>query len=392
MTSSDVNVDASAAMVNMDGCLSAVNGRQDIPAPRREPTFGQAEKELLLSGERWVNYPFFDGIGKYLAENLGGMANSTYKERSRKLKRIGCLLEELKEKDPTIQTSPEAIGKAEIFGLIRIMREKNIQTSTQGKYLQILDYYLETFKNNNVHQLRMIHRNIWPKDINKPIKHLSFDEIGQIMGAVNQMTGWWGCVARFATLVYLQTGMRPTELRVSNLEDLNMDASTIIVSCPKGVNTYGEKRTIWIPDLYHEAMTAYLKERETYLRENHVTCKKLIPHIYPSEKVDCWSEGLWTKLRQRICKYAGVQFKWKDLRATYANIAINVYGSTVEEVKVFLGHSTSETTEKYYARLESGNAQERYRLRFSEAMRKGIVPIVPAPEGKVKIRNGSARI
>ncbi|MBI5000568.1 MAG: site-specific integrase [Euryarchaeota archaeon] len=389
---SDDIITTSAAIVNMAECISSANGRQDIPAPRRETTNGQAGKELLLSGERWVNYPFFDGIGKYLAENLGGNANSTYKERERKLKRIGCLLEELKEKDPTIHTNPEAIDKAEIFGLIRLMREKNIQPSTQGKYLQILDYYLKYNKNYNVNQLRMIHRNVWPKEINKPIKHLSFDEIGQLVEASNKMTGWWGCVARFATLVYLQTGMRPTELRVSNIEDLNMETSTIFVSCPKGVNTYGDKRTIWIPDLYHEALTAYLKERETYLQENQATCKKLIPHIYPSGKVDCWSQGLWTKLRQRICRHAGVQFKWKDLRSTYANIAINVYGSTVEEVKVFLGHSTTETTEKYYARLESGNAQERYRLRFTEAMRKGIVPILPAPEGKVKIQNGSTRI
>jgi integrase len=51
--------------------------------------------------------------------------------------------------------------------------------------------------------------------------------------------GWRRVKARFLMTIYVATGLRPSELRVALMEDLNIRQWTIYVRTPKGSGVWG---------------------------------------------------------------------------------------------------------------------------------------------------------
>ena len=61
--------------------------------------------------------------------------------------------------------------------------------------------------------------------------------------------------------------------------------------------------------------------------------------------------------QKKIQGVAGLSFRWKDFRSTFAQTCID-NGTKVEAVSRLLGHSSTKITETYYGRIRNDKAME----------------------------------
>ena len=85
-----------------------------------------------------------------------------------------------------------------------------------------------------------------PKEVPPEVRCLSKETVHYIHEMTHTMDDWKGVVARFITLAYPYTGLRPSELRTMKYKDVDMDSWTLRVSHPKGDGIYGKKRRMGI--------------------------------------------------------------------------------------------------------------------------------------------------
>jgi integrase len=83
--------------------------------------------------------------------------------------------------------------------------------------------------------------------------------------------------------------------------------------------------------------------------------ESLFSHITKRGKTGYWSTARWTKLKKQIEMASGVEFRWKDLRPTYAQRPKDL-GAPIEAVSKCLRHTDTRTTERYCARIRNETA------------------------------------
>ena len=245
---------------------------------------------------------------------------------------------------------------------------REIANTTQRKYIRFLRDYLAFYENDVV--TMMINRKMirYPKDVPVEVRSLSLENVKLIHRATQGMDAWEGGVARFITIAYPYTGMRPSELRTMEYRDVDTKNWTLKVSHPKGESLYGKKRRIGILPVLRPAFEVFLKERKDFLEKHGETedFEALIP-FKGRNGIDCWSDTMFNKVKANIEERAGISFKLKDYRASFCQIAIDL-GAELPAVSKIMGHSTSTTTERYYGRIRDDTAIKEIERAFAEPL------------------------
>jgi integrase/recombinase XerD len=157
--------------------------------------------------------------------------------------------------------------------------------------------------------------------------------------------------------VYAYTGLRPKELRLAQIEDLDTVKWTIWVRHPKGEGKYGKQRTVPIPPQIRPHIQKYLLARAEQLKKYQIGyCEQLIPN-FTKEGTSYFSDGGFRKLKYPLEKEAGIRFKLKDFRSSYAQ-NLKDRGISIEVVSKALGHTSTKTTERFYARIRDASVFE----------------------------------
>ena len=91
----------------------------------------------------------------------------------------------------------------------------------------------------------------------------------------------------------------------------------------------------------------------------------------------CFTQAEWGKIKALLEDASGVRFKLKDFRSTFCQQSID-RGAKLASVSKILGHSSSQTTEKFYGRIKDRAAcsdiQRAWREAHAQAMTKCVVP------------------
>jgi integrase len=92
----------------------------------------------------------------------------------------------------------------------------------------------------------------------------------------------------------------------------------------------------------------------------------LIPNIHSEGG---YYSSIWFRVTKKtIEQKAGVSFKLKDFRPTFAQILVDIDPNLLPDVSAILGHSTISTTQEYYSQIKGGDA----RRRLEDAMTRKI--------------------
>ena len=309
----------------------------------------------------WGRYPLASQLKKFLEATNEYYAPITQLERNRKAYRIATKIVELGAKPNVKEWSKQDILKWKAYV------DAKLDNATRVKYWRFLREFL------SYHDMDFLRKMIDKKEIKMPqvppkeIKSLQEHTIWDIHQATLDMEGWEGDLARFVTLAYPFTGMRPSELRTQKLSDVNLDNWTLTVSNPKGGDTYGRKRTIAIPPLIRQPFLDYLEARRKYLLSKECdpnSIDALIPYK-ARNGMGFYYDAKWRAFKRALQKHVGIPFRWKDYRSSFCQIAIDK-GMDAKAVSKMMGHSTTMTTELFYGRIKDSPAIAEMNRVFSE--------------------------
>lgn len=307
-------------------------------------------------------YPSSSAIKRYMEASKLYYAPASRDARYDKTRQICRIL----KNDIGASESPHKITEKDVFAFVEHLNKMNIKNSTRVVLLRYLKDYLSFFGNDVVTLLLSRRQIRFPSDPPPEIRSLTEETVLQIHKATQLMDGWDGDIARFITLAYPYTGLRPSELRTLKYEDVDIETWSFRVSKPKGAGLYAEYRRVGIlPDL-RPAFMNFLEARKTFL-ENHglpETYEALIPYE-GRYGITYWPLNRLNGLKKEIVRLSGIKFKLKDYRPTFCQLAID-RGADLTAVSKIMGHCNTSTTETYYGRIRSDVAILEIERAFSE--------------------------
>jgi integrase len=99
----------------------------------------------------------------------------------------------------------------------------------------------------------------------------------------------------------------------------------------------------------------YLAAREAMLKGRGLkTAEPLVPAI-SRKGVGFYCQQAFGRLKEEVVEEAGVRFKWKDLRPTGGQLALDA-GVPIDQVSRSMRHASTQTTERYYCRARADTA------------------------------------
>lgn len=295
-------------------------------------------------------YPFRGAIKYYCAFQEGNLGKSTMDVDKRKLQQFAGVFEELKASKVILSTDPRKFTQAHISEFMIWMKSRNLNLSTQEKYLQILDRLLMLFGNDVIRRMRsdpLVHLPKGNRD--KPIRALSIEDVQKIFKASEKVEGYTGIVLRGAISILFGTAIRPKELVEGLVEDVDLNTKMYFVRHPKGEGSWAEPQ--WTPIIRGDMVPkiqAFLCERKAYLDKKKISSDYLF--VNPVTLLPITPYSL-RKMKKRLEKISGVQFRLKDFRSTVATLLVEGNLANLPAVSLLLRHKSVSTTSTYYTRI-----------------------------------------
>ena len=336
--------------------------REDSSVVRKRSKDGKGRFVRLRN--KMGKYPFTVTANQVLEETAPWYSESTREERTRKMRRIHGILLELRATGKISTTSPSKMTESDVIEFIGWCKE-HLDNATSIKYLRFLGEVLQAAGNNAVVAVKLKHKRNLPIATQKPIRTIAPDQMDRLLSGDWELEDpFLDATAKAALALYLHSGLRSGELRNAKFKDLNLGRMEIVVSKPKGHGAWasGTESTPVMPGA-GPALVEYLKTRDEHLRQkglNSDEIEPLFPYLRKDGRAVYWTQQLWTKMKADIEKVTGIRFKWKDCRPSYAQM-LKDKGAAIEDVSKALRHSSTVTTEKFYARVRSETAFSRLR-------------------------------
>jgi len=299
--------------------------------------------------------PFSGAVKEYMTSRKGIIAETTYVEEDRKLRYIERTLEQLRHEKKIRTTDPRLLQRTDIQAYLEWMKAKGLDPETKAKYLNLLNGVCSYYGNYTLQQMKRDIKSL-TKRPRKPIHWLNEDDLSRIQECAKTIGGWTGEVCQFLVAFYPATGVRPSELRLAWVEDVDIKEWTFFVRFPKGLGSYGEQRTVCILPQAREATLKYLLARERRLKEKGLVGVRA---LIPTQEGKPYASGRFRAMKSKVEDLAGVKFRLKDFRSTFATQSAMIDPNLIPDVSAALGHTNLETTQRFYAQMDRGNAVRR---------------------------------
>lgn len=343
-------------------------------APHEVPKRGRPSKAARQArrGKSMGRYPLKAAVEKYLERRELQVGKSTLDNERRILRHIANELEAMREGGRLKTTGPKFMGPPEVRAFLDWMRDpdahggKALDPDTQVRYLSKLEGVLEMNGNKAIERMRAEGYQFPQKVARKPIRALSESDLSFIQDAsvkIGSASGepkeWRRAKARFLMVIYVATGLRPSELRLAHYNDLDARRWRIYVRSPKGAGVWAENRTVTITPPYRSEVLAFLQQREELLRfYGRQKAIYLVPCLR-GDKDACYSSNHFRELKKEVQEVCGIDFRLKDFRPTFASLTVEKDPNLLVDVSTQLGHSSLLTTQRYYAQISAESAGSR---------------------------------
>lgn len=223
---------------------------------------------------------------------------------------------------------------------------KQASQSTINRYYRVLNTFFGWLKREELIPDNPVAHLKTPKLEKQVVQALAPKEVEPLLDQCPQKT-YLGCRNRAIVMIFLDTGMRVSELANLNLDDVDMGSGSILIKHGKG----GKQRLVRIGSRARKALWRYVT---IYRRGN---CDRLFLNR-SGEPLD--STGTKLMIR-RLGKKAGVHgVHAHRLRHTFA-ISFLRAGGDVFSLQYLLGHTTLQMTQRYLQSLNADDAMNAHR-------------------------------
>jgi integrase len=328
-------------------------------------------------------YPFVALLNEYLACRQAKWTALTHKERTRKLKYLYRAFKELHDQGKIKTLNPKKFDRTDILAYETWLNQcttkegKTLDPATKAKYRSLVKDFLLFHDNpvykNLIEKGQDIDTQLPPKTI-KTIDKNQFTTL--LERAKNDRKTWSDHVKYLMVAITWYSIIRPKELRLANISDINTNEWLFTVSNPKGMNKYGRKRTLPIVEPLRPIIKEYIEIRKQRLTDQGVNeAEPLIPaiHIKDGKRIATYYSGNRMRMMARqLSKKTGISFQTKMLRASGAQNLKNE-NMDIETVSALLGHTNIRTTQQFYATLIDQQMIEKVNRHYSEKQARAAV-------------------
>ncbi len=356
-----------AVVNNVRAEQEGTTGRQDsnthaTSATEVERTHGttgrrrsQRGRYIRESPRSMGRYPFLSRVDDYLRQGRR-TNNLTFAERRRKLIMLAGVYNRLLNEQEGLRADPIKFGEREVFAIVDWMRSKGFTVGYQVKLVQYLQILLRHIGNPILDRMRSSRADL-PKPARKRLSAPSDAVVKDTLLRLETVESWKGDAIRFAVAFHYATGVRVKELRLSALHDLDLIEMRFTIRHPKGEGVYADEgRRIRIPPSLLPTIQDFLNARSIHCAQMGADPMKVEPLI-PAWDGRYYSESGWRSLRVKVFGKVGVRGNFRELRPAHAQ-QLKKGGVAIEAVSKRLGHSSTKTTEAFYARIEDEEAED----------------------------------
>jgi len=184
---------------------------------------------------------------------------------------------------------------------------------------------------------------------------VSIADQSRILNKAEEAKDWRVRQAYALVVLCLSTGLRPKEVRLCNVGDLDTASWRIRAIHVKGEDTYGQAREIPIDPRGRSTIKRYLAKRAEMISKRCPMTQALFLALNDKDGDGYFSSNSLRKLKRIVEAETGTKFELRACRRTFGQNLID-QGASIETVSVLLGHSTTKTTENYYARKKQDAA------------------------------------
>jgi len=368
ISSQDEQLVSGADISGHGGNVNVHRSRQNVRNHRNKSSQRKKKGRKNRRPKTMGRYPFVCAYRRYLKGVRARLSESTMVERERKLHFLAEIVRYLADKGTISTMNPSKFIEEDIIEMYMTLKQNGNACETLRKHISLLKFVTRNCGNRIIDDMLEKGKIIIGSDHREPT---SFDkqELEKIIDVSCQIDSWKGIVCRFSAPMLTFLRLRPSELRTASIDDLDTKKWTFFIANPKGKDRYGKPQHMNIPDVLRLFVLEYLVKREEMLRTYGIDyAEPLIPAI-SSKGVNHYSQQAFGRLRMQVIEQSGIQFKWKDLRPTGGQLALD-NGTPMEVVSRSMRHSSMAVTERYYCRFRAdlANAQinETYNRIFSD--------------------------
>jgi len=290
--------------------------------------------------------PLKTRISQYLEANAGYLAEQTLVERRRKLEAFQRRYADVCRHDKTLRRDPAKWSEVEVRAILMEMRQHDWNPTTQAHELENIAAVLRFVGNPVLDMMKERIPTLFPRRLSHRGPSLSAEERQRVLGAAAGMGGWSGEIARVLIATHLYTGLRPKELRMSEVKDIDALHWVLHVRHPKGEGTYGDPRDTPIPEPLRPFIAEYMRARGRLLAEKGKLTAR--PFMCRKDKPDAfYSANRLQTIKAKVEQLSGVKFELRALRRTYGQMLLD-NDADLETASLALGHRSVRTTQAYY--------------------------------------------
>lgn len=304
-----------------------------------------------------AKYPFKEKAEEYLKLIEPTMAETSFAVFERRLRRMDRDMIRLYEEKKIKTMSPSKMDEDDICAYLRFRKEKKVGPSDYNHDISALRQLLRYNENNAIDRCLIKYPQLKQKVKQKRLDPLPEDTYEKILGAYREIDQYDFRLCRAFTLVllYVGTGARNKELRLTKIGDLDTDKWLVHFEHVKGEGSYGEPRNVPIPKELQPIVLDYINVRDAWLRSHKAQSDALF--FAMNGEYSFLSSNSIRKIKQIVEEIVGEKFELRDCRRAFGQYYLNK-GMELGNVSVLMGHDSTETTEQYYCRKGEDKAIE----------------------------------
>jgi integrase/recombinase XerD len=304
-------------------------------------------------------YPFMNAAHQYLEAMKGLLAETTWIEYERRLRRMDKDFKTLLDAKVIDNYNPWKMTDKDVMAYLKLLKARGMKPSGICHNVDMLNSVLHFVGNSSMDKARLRFAQSFPKRNFLRYDPIHDDDRINIIQSANNVSDkdWQLMLGYGITIVGICTGLRPKEIRLAKIGDLNLEGGVLHTDHVKGENSYGEARNTGIHPDGIPFLRRYVKVRAMMTAKAAPTCEALFPAIQDMRRSGdgYYSANGLTILRQKVIAQTGVKYDCRACRRTFGQTSVDA-NIPIESISRMMGHSNTNTTEKYYCRKTSESA------------------------------------
>lgn len=287
-------------------------------------------------------YPFMTAVNEYMGMMDSVLAPTTWKEYERRFRKMHTDLQVIKEEGKLSTMNPRSFTEADILAYVASLRARGMKETGVSHNVDVLTALTRYVGNPVVDRAKVRYPQHFPRYKKPHHDPLPDTDRRLIIEAAAQVRDedWRQMVAFAIAVTGICTGLRPKELRLADVGDLDIVKCAIHTDRVKGEGRYGEPRDSAIHPDGVPFLKRYLRVRAKAVASKAPLNKALFPALGDKRGDGYYSMNGVTDLRAIVKTITGVDFDMRGCRRTFGQTAIDA-GVPLDSVARMMGHASS---------------------------------------------------